>query len=211
MLDRRAQPNIFDPQRDGGGAETEDDQLLRSFTSAESSSASERTQRIPRSRVATTRVLRRGRWGNHVDRLRRGARFLPLGVMLVLLLTRSEGCSGKRTIEATSTTATAPSPTVTPTGPAHPITEVRTPIRPVPARTLHGRRSPRAGRSRVPRKAPRRKVSGGMRSAKGPPEITGARTVVSTRTVSASSPSFTSAPPPEHLRRETGAEFGFEH
>lgn len=211
MLDRHEQPNIFDPQRASGDAETDDG----SVTSTEPSSASGPTQRIPRPPVASMHVLRAGAgWGRHAGRLRRGTRFLPLGIMLVFLLARSEGCSGTRTIEAaTPPTAIAPSPAVTPTGrPAHPVTEVRTPIRSAPAKALQGRRSPRAGRSRVLRKAPRPKVYGVMRSAKGPPEMTGARTVVvSTRAVSASSPASTSAPPSEHPRRETGAEFGFEH
>jgi hypothetical protein len=218
MLDRHEQPNIFDPQqRASGDAETDGG----SVTSTEPPSASGPTQRIPRSPVAGMHVLRAGAgWGSHAGRLRRGVRFLPLGIMLVFLLARSEGCGGTRTIEAaTSPTAIAPSSAVTPTAVAHPGTEVsdvRARMRPAPTRTRHGRRSTRTGRNRVRHRAPRPRVSVGVHSAKDPQETDVAEAVVSTRAVSASSPAFTSASPSPsspsgHLRRETGAEFGFEH
>jgi hypothetical protein len=217
MLDRHEQPNIFDPQRASGDAETDDS----SVTSTEPPSASEPTQRIPRFPVASMHVLRAGAGrGNGAGRFRRAARFLPLGIMLVFLLARSEGCGGTRTIEAaTSPTATAPSPAVTPTAIAHTATEVsevRTRTRPAPTRTPHGHRSTRPDRNRVRHRTLHPRVPGGVRSAKDSPESDIAETVVSTRAVSASSPAFTSASqspssPSQHPRRETGAEFGFEH
>ena len=207
MLDRRTQPNLFDPARVGGAAVEEEHP--RDPGDAE--------QPWPgiaaRPDIRSARLGVRGAgtllWGRVRDPLRRGRRYVPVAVLLLLVLTHPAGCGRSATTTQVTRTGLASSTLA------------------VPARALAARatsvRTPSARAAGIPTRRVSRSSQVRSRASSEPAALRAAAVVSPAPSASSTPPpSPPSTPPatytqlsstgsePARRQQESGAEFGFE-
>jgi hypothetical protein len=206
MLDRRTQPNLFDPRRLGVAATEEEPPAPQAPEPPRT-----RTRRRPdstRRHAATARTLLGDRLRD--PRVRRGARYAPVVVLLLLLLTHRAG--GGRSVTATQVTHSVAAST-TPAAPAAaaPAAAPASRTSPVRGRSMYA--APRAVRSLRPPRQPIGSQSQCPASPRAPAPASppsAPSTPPATSTPAAGPPPSSTGSEPVRRQEESGDEFGFE-
>jgi len=213
MLDRRTQPNLFDPRRLGVAAIEEEPPAPRDPEPPRT-----RTRRRPdstRRHAATARALLGDRLRDL--RVRRGVRYVPVVVLLLLLLTHRAG--GGRSVTATQVThsvaaSTMPAAPAAAEAAASPASRT-SPVRPRPAhaapRPVRRLSPPRQLTGSQPHRpaSPRAPAPASPPSAPSTPPAT-YMPAATYATAAGAPPSSSTGSEPVRRQEESGDEFGFE-